>query len=138
MKEKQIKLPGPDHPISIQRNPARVVVSVAGRVIADTGNALTLREADYPAVQYIPREDADFSQLERTDHATYCPYKGECGYYSVPAGGKKAVNAVWTYEDPYPAVAKIKGHVAFYPDRVDEIAEQLPTARESSKRSRSN
>jgi uncharacterized protein (DUF427 family) len=133
LKEKQIKLPGPDHPISIRRNPARVVVSVAGQVVADTGNALTLREADYLAVQYIPREDADFSQLERTDHATYCPYKGECSYYSVPAGGKKSVNAVWTYENPYPAVAQIKGHVAFYPDRVEEIAEQLPTTRESSK-----
>ena len=133
MKEKQIKIPGPDHPISIQPNPDRVVVSVAGRVVADTGNALTLREADYPAVQYIPREDVDFSQLERTDHATYCPYKGECGYYSVPAGGEKSVNAVWTYEDPYPAVAQIKGHVAFYPDRVDEIAEQLQTTRESSR-----
>jgi len=75
MKEKQVKLPGPDHPISIQRNPARVVVSVAGRVVADTRNALTLREAAYPPVQYIPREDVDFSQLERTDHATYCPIK---------------------------------------------------------------
>jgi uncharacterized protein (DUF427 family) len=133
MKEKQIKLPGPDHPISIQRNPAHVVVSAAGRVIADTGNALTLREADYPPVQYIPREDVDFSELKRTDHATYCPYKGECSYYNVPAGGEKSVNAVWTYEDPYPAVAQIKGHVAFYPDRVDEIAEQLPTTRESLK-----
>ena len=138
MKEKQIKLPDPDHPISIQRNPARVVVSVAGRVIANTGNALTLREADYPPVQYIPCEDVDLSQLKRTDHATYCPYKGECSYYSVSAGGEKSVNAVWTYEEPYPAVAQIKRHVAFYPERVDEIAEQLPTARESSKRSRSN
>jgi uncharacterized protein (DUF427 family) len=128
MKEKQIKLPGPDHPISIQRNPARVVVSVAGRVIADTGNALRLREADYPVVQYIPREDVNFSQLERTDHATYCPYKGDCNYYSLPAGGEKSVNAVWTYEDPYPAVAQIKGHVAFYPDRVDKMAEQFPTS----------
>ena len=136
MKEKQIKVPGPDHPISIERNPARVVVSAAGRVVADTHNALALREADYPAVQYIPREDVDLTQLERTDHATYCPYKGDCTYYSVPAGGKKSVNAVWTYEDPYPAVAQIKGHVAFYPDRVDEIAEQLPTTRESSKSSR--
>ena len=132
MKEKKVKLPGPDHPISIQRNAARVVISVAGRVVADTDNALTLREADYPAVQYIPREDVDFSQLERTDHATYCPYKGECSYYSVPAGGEKSVNAVWMYEDPYPAVAQIKGHVAFYPDRVDEIAEQLPTSREAT------
>ena len=136
MKGKQIKLSGPDHPISIQRNPARVVVTAAGRVVADTGNALTLLEADYPAVQYIPREDVDFSQLERTDHATYCPYKGECSYYSVPAGGRKSVNAVWSYEDPFPAVAQIKGHVAFYLDRVDEIAEQLPITRESSKSSR--
>ena len=135
MKEKQIKLPDPDHPISIRRNPARVVVSAAGRVVADTGNALTLREADYPPVEYIPREDVDFSQLERTDHATYCPYKGECSYYSVPAGGEKSVNAVWTYEDPYPAVAQIKEHVAFYPDRVDEIAEHLPASRNSSKSS---
>src|SRR6267378_2933485 len=91
MKEKQIRLPGPDHPISIQRNPARVVVSAAGEVIANTGNALTLREADYPAVQYIPSEDVDFSQLERTDHATYCPYKGECSYYSISAGERKCV-----------------------------------------------
>ena len=133
MKEKQIKIPGSDHPISIQPNPDRVVVSVAGRVVADTGNALTLREADYPAVQYIPREDVDFSQLERTDHTTYCPYKGDCNYYSVLAGGRKSVNAAWSYEDPFPAVAQIKGHVAFYSDRVDEIAEQLPTTREPSK-----
>jgi uncharacterized protein (DUF427 family) len=133
MKTKQIKLPGPDHPISIQRNPARVVVSIAGHVVADTRSALTLREADYSPVQYIPREDVDLSQLERTDHATYCPYKGDCGYYSIPAGGRKSVNAVWSYEDPYPAVAQIKGHVAFYPERVDEIAEQLPTTGESLK-----
>ena len=129
----QIKLPGPDHPISMQRDPARIVVSVAGHVVADTRSALTLREADYSPVQYIPREDVDLSQLERTDHATYCPYKGDCGYYSIPAGGRKSVNAVWSYEDPYPAVAQIKGHVAFYPERVDEIAEQLPTTGESLK-----
>src|SRR5947209_4900428 len=132
MKEKQIKNPGPDHPISIQRNPARVVVSVAGRVIAETCNALALREADYSAVQYIPREDVDLTQLERTDHATYCPYKGDCNYYSIPAGGEKSVNAVWSYEEPFPAVAQIRGHVAFYPDRVDEIAQQLQTKREAS------
>jgi uncharacterized protein (DUF427 family) len=128
MKEKQIKKPGPDHPISIEHSPARIVVSVASRVIADTSNSLTLREADYPPVQYIPREDVDLSQLKRTDHVTYCPYKGDCNYYNIPAGGRKSVNAVWTYEDPYPAVAQIKGHVAFYPDRVDKIAEQFPTS----------
>src|SRR6202162_734096 len=125
MKEKQIKIPGPEHPISIERNPDRVVVSVAGRVVADTHNALTLRECAHPPVEYIPRKDVDFSQLERTDHTTYCPYKGDCNYYDIPAGGKKSVNAVWSYEDPLPAVVQIRGHVAFYPERVDEIAEQF-------------
>src|SRR5580692_2195660 len=127
MKDKQVMLPGPEHPISIEHSSARVVVSVAGRVIADSRNALTLREAAYPPVQYIPREDVDFSQLERTGHVTYCPYKGDCNYYSVPAGGTKSVNAVWSYENPFPAVEQIRGHVAFYPERVDEIAEKLPT-----------
>src|ERR1700730_14166070 len=124
MKEKQIKIPGPDHPIFIERNPARVVVSVAGHVIAETRNALTLRESDYSPVQYIPRADVDFSQLEGSNHATYCPYKGDCSYYSISAGGKKSVNAVRSYDAPFPAVAQIKGRVAFYPDRVDEIVEQ--------------
>ena len=132
MEEKQVKFPGPEHPISIERNPARVVVTVAGRVVANTYSALTLREAAYPRVQYIPPEDVDFSQLERTDHVTYCPYKGDCNYYSVPAGGKKSVNAVWSYEDPFPAVEEIRGHVAFYPERVDEIAEQFPNMRKDT------
>jgi len=124
MTAKPIKIPGPDHPISVAPNPARVIVSVAGRVIADTRRALTLKEASYPAVQYIPRQDVDMALLQRTDHATYCPYKGECAYYSIPAGGERAVNAVWTYEKPYEAVAAIKDHLAFYPDRVDAIEER--------------
>ena len=118
-----IEVPGPDHPITVERNLRRVVVRVAGRVIADTRNGLTLKEAGYPAVQYIPRQDVDMTSLERTDHITYCPYKGECAYYSVPVGGERAVNAVWTYEHPYDAVALIKDHVAFYPDRVETIDE---------------
>lgn len=121
MTEKPVKIPGPDHPITIEPIAARVVVSLAGRIIADTREALTLREASYPAVQYIPRKDVDMSQLERTDHATYCPYKGECSYYSIPVGGDRSVNAVWTYEAAYPAVASIEGHLAFDPDRVDGI-----------------
>ncbi len=118
---KTIKIPGPDHPIAITPTAGRVVVTVAGRVIADTRAALTLKEGSYPPVQYIPRQDADMSLLTRTDHATYCPYKGDCSYYSIAAGGERSVNAVWTYEDAYPAVAAIGGHLAFYPDRVDTI-----------------
>jgi uncharacterized protein (DUF427 family) len=124
MEAKSTKLPGPHHPISIEPNPARVTVSVAGRTIADTRGALTLTEASYAAVQYIPREDVDMTLLERTDYHTYCPYKGHCAYYSIPLGGDRSVNAVWTYEAPYAAVAAIKDHVAFYPHRVDAIDER--------------
>ncbi len=119
MTTRPIKIPSPAHPITITPNPARVVVSVGGRVIAATSAALTLREADYPPVQYIPRRDVDLALLARTAHATYCPYKGECTYYSIPVGGERTVNAVWTYEHPYAAVAAIAGYLAFYPDRVD-------------------
>jgi uncharacterized protein (DUF427 family) len=122
--QKTIKVPGPDHPITIERNPNRIVVTVASRVVADTRDALTLREAGYPAVHYIPRKDVDMALLERTEHATYCPYKGDCSYFSVPRGGDRSKNAVWTYEAPYPAVTLIKDHVAFYPDRVDAIEER--------------
>jgi uncharacterized protein (DUF427 family) len=118
---KQIKLPGPDHPISIERNSSRVVVSVAGRVIADTREALTLYEAHYPAVQYIPRKDVDMTLLARSDHTTYCPYKGDASYFSIPVGRERSIDAVWSYEAPYAAVAAIKDHVAFYSDRVDGI-----------------
>ncbi|OWJ65792.1 DUF427 domain-containing protein [Inquilinus limosus] len=124
MSEKPRKIPGPDHPITVTPNPARVVVTVAGKVVADSVSALTLREASYPPVQYIPRQDVDMAALQRTDHATYCPYKGDASYYSIPAGGGRTDNAVWTYEAPYDAVAAIKDHVAFYPDRVDSITEQ--------------
>ena len=123
-KTKTVKMPGPDHPISIERNANRVVVTVAGRIVADTRKALTLREASYPPIQYIPREDVDMTLLGRTDHATYCPYKGECAYYSIPLGGARSTNAVWTYESPYAAVAAIKDYLAFYPDRVDAIEER--------------
>jgi uncharacterized protein (DUF427 family) len=121
---KTIKIPGPDHPITIERNPKRVVVSIGGTVVADSRDALVLREAGYPAVQYIPREDVDMTRLERSVQTTYCPYKGDCAYFSIPSGGERAINAVWTYEAPYDAVASIRNHLAFYPERVDTIEER--------------
>ncbi|WP_341314799.1 DUF427 domain-containing protein [Paraburkholderia sp. IMGN_8] len=127
MTEKTIKVPGPDHPITIEPSKARVVVTVAGRVIADTRDALTLREASYPPVYYIPRKDVEMALLQRAGHATYCPYKGDCAYYSIPVGGERTVNAVWTYEAPYAAVKEIAQHLAFYPDRVDSIDVQPAT-----------
>lgn len=125
MSEKPIKQPGPDHPIEIEPNPGRVRVVVGGRIVADTRKALTLREAGYAPIQYIPLADVDLSLLKATDHSSYCPYKGDANYYSVPAGGEQSVNAAWEYRSPFPAVARIGGHVAFYDDRVEDI-EQLP------------
>ena len=119
MSSRPMRVPGPEHPITIEPNPSRVTVYVGARIIADSREALTMREASYPGVQYIPRKDVDMSLLQRTDHTTYCPYKGDCAYYSIPVGGERTVNAVWSYEAPYPAVAAIKDHLAFYPDRVD-------------------
>jgi uncharacterized protein (DUF427 family) len=122
MAERAMKIPGPDHPISIDQNPSRVTVTVGGKVIADTREALTLHEASYPAVQYIPRRDVDMAALARSEHTTYCPYKGQASYYSIPAGGDRSRNAVWSYETPFDAMAQIKDYVAFYPNRVDAIS----------------
>jgi uncharacterized protein (DUF427 family) len=124
MAERSIKIPGPDHPITIARNPHRVVVTLAGETIADSADVLTLREAGYPAVQYIPRRDVAMALLERSATQTYCPYKGEASYFSIPSGGRRSLDAIWTYETPYAAVAAIRDHLAFYPDRVDAIEER--------------
>jgi uncharacterized protein (DUF427 family) len=120
---KPVKLPGPDHPITIAPHPAHVVVTAGGRVVADTRDALALREANYRVVFYVPRDDVDLAMLERTDRATYCPYKGDAAYFSIPGASGRGANAVWTYEAPYEAVSPIKDHLAFYPDRVDAIEE---------------
>lgn len=123
MTDKPIAKPGPDHPITIVSNPHRITVRLGGRIIADTRDALTLREAAYPPVHYIPRDDVDMEGLKRTASATYCPYKGDAAYFSLVAGGARGIDAVWTYERPHAAVLAIKDHLAFYPDRVDAIEE---------------
>jgi uncharacterized protein (DUF427 family) len=115
---REIKTPGPDHPIVIEKNPERVVVRVGDQVVADTTAALALREADYPAVQYIPLADVDQAFLKETDTSTYCPYKGDASYYTLVTAGGELTDVIWTYREPYPAVAEIAGHVAFYPDKV--------------------
>ena len=121
MNSKPTKIPGTDHPITITPTKGRVTATVGGNRIADTRAALTLSEATYPPVQYIPRKDVDMAQLQRTAHQSYCPYKGECTYYSIPVGAERAVNSVWSYEAPYAAVSAIREYLAFYPERVDSI-----------------
>lgn len=116
---KPVLQPGPNHPITVAPHPARVVVTAGGKVVADSRAALALREAGYPPVFYVPRDDVDLALLERTDHATYCPYKGDAAYYSIPGAGDGGTHAVWTYEAPFDAVAGIKDRLAFYADRVE-------------------
>jgi uncharacterized protein (DUF427 family) len=122
---KMVLLPGRRHPITVTPAGVRVVVSVAGKVLADTTAALTLREADYPPVLYLPREDVDMSLLERSTQQSYCPFKGDAAYYSITAAGDDGIDAVWTYEEPYDAVCEIKGHLAFYTNRAATV-EELP------------
>ena len=120
-----MKLPGPDHPITITANPKRVRVSAGGVVIADTTHALTLKEASYPAVQYVPREDTNMALLARTERTTHCPYKGDASYFSIETGDKTLENAVWSYQTPFPTMSGITEYLAFYPNKVDKI-EELP------------
>lgn len=119
-----MKIPGPDHPITITANPKRVRILADGVVIAETTKALSLKEASYPAVQYVPRGDAKMELLQRTDRVTHCPYKGDASYFSIRADGKTLDNAIWSYETPFPAMAEIAGYLAFYPDKVkiEEVA----------------
>ncbi len=111
------------HAIVIEKNPNRVKVTFNGKLIADTQKALVLREGKLPPVLYLPREDVDTSLLQRTDHSTHCPFKGDAAYYTINAEGKSAQDAVWTYESPIPAVAQIKDHLAFYKEKMDAIEE---------------
>jgi uncharacterized protein (DUF427 family) len=119
-----MRLPGPDHPITISANPRRIRVTAGDTVIAETTHALSLKEASYPAVQYVPRADAKMELLKRTERVTHCPYKGDASYFSIAADGKTIENAIWTYETPFPAMAEISGYLAFYPDkvRIEEVA----------------
>jgi uncharacterized protein (DUF427 family) len=115
------KIPGPEHPITIEPAGVRVVARVGAQIIADTTRALTMREASYPPVHYIPLEDVDQTLLTASATQTYCPYKGDASYYGIAAADGERADAVWSYREPYDAVADIAGHVAFYTDRVDVV-----------------
>jgi uncharacterized protein (DUF427 family) len=114
-----MKIPDASHPITVEPAAERVVVRAAGRVVADTTSALRLQESTYPAVYYVPFADVDETLVQRTDTSTYCPYKGDASYYSIVTPEGEIADAIWTYDEPYPAVEPIRSHVAFYADRVE-------------------
>jgi len=121
MTTREPKIPGSDHPITIEKTGQRVIVRVGTHVLADTARALTLREANYPPVQYIPLEDIEQSLLTASTTHTYCPYKGDSSYYSITLPEGPLADAVWVYREPYDSVAAIADHVAFYTDRVEVV-----------------
>ena len=108
----------PEHRVTMKPAGVRVQVKFNGEIIADTKDAIRLDEADYPAVYYIPREDMKMDRLARSNHRTYCPFKGHASYYSLKDG---PANAVWSYEQPYDEMTVIKERLAFYPNKVDAI-----------------
>lgn len=117
------KTPGPDHPITVERSPCHVVVRSGSVVIAETNRALEMREAAYPTVFYVPFDDVEQRHLPQSEHHTWCPYKGEASYFDIiNIDETDLFDAIWYYEDPFPAVADIKGRVAFYTDRVTVTA----------------
>jgi uncharacterized protein (DUF427 family) len=105
--------------IVTRRAGKRVRVTVKGEVIADSRDAIELKEGNYPAAYYIPRKDVKLDRLTRTTHSTHCPFKGDASYFSIVNGPE---NAVWSYERPYDEMADIQDLLAFYPDKVDAIA----------------
>ncbi|WP_421579939.1 DUF427 domain-containing protein [Shinella sp. M31] len=121
MSDRPILIPNDNHRITIERSKRRVIVKAEGIMIADSTRALMLSETNHSKVFYIPRADIDASLLARSDHSTYCPYKGDASYFSIPAAGERGVNAIWSYENPFLAAAEVKDHLAFYADRVDVI-----------------
>ena len=131
MADKPVRIPGPDHPITIEPSKSRIVVRAGGKVVADTTRALSLKEASYPAVLYIPLEDVNEHHVRSNELHTWCPYKGEASYYDIvetDADGTDMDAAIWYYPDPFPAVASIKGHVAFYADRVSTVTSTSDSA----------
>lgn len=114
-----MKIPGADHPITVTPAAGRWRAKFNGHVIADSAEALVLRESSYPPVIYFPRADVSMDYLSRTAHATHCPYKGDAAYYTLAMDGHFAENAVWTYETPFPAMTAIAGRLAFYPNQVE-------------------
>ncbi|RTL64685.1 MAG: DUF427 domain-containing protein [Pseudonocardiaceae bacterium] len=121
---RSVKIPGPDHPITVEPGGVRVVVKVGGQVVADSTKALALREADYPVAWYVPREDVDAAVLSDSDTSTYCPYKGDASYVTVTTPEGTVADAAWSYVEPYEAVAPIAGHLAFYPNRAEIVVEE--------------
>jgi uncharacterized protein (DUF427 family) len=121
MTERTVLQPTAEHPITVKPTGKHVTVRVNGEVVAETDAALTLQESTYPAVQYVPMADVIGSALHRSDTTTYCPFKGDANYYHVTAGGDTVEDVIWTYEQPYPAVGDIAGHVAFYADKADVV-----------------
>ena len=108
----------PDHSVSVEPMKGRVRVTRGGLVLADSENALILREANYPPVIYVPRSDVSMEALEPNPKTTHCPFKGDAEYFDITGGGEPIAGGAWSYATPFDEVSEIEGHLAFYPEHV--------------------
>lgn len=119
-----MKIPGPDHPITIEPFAGDVTISFGDKIVAQSGQALALNESTYPAVYYLPRTDVEMAYFDETDRVTHCPYKGDATHFTIRADREVAENAAWSYQSPYPPVSDIAGHIVFYADKVTVAVRQ--------------
>lgn len=109
----------PNHRVDVEPETRRVRVKRGGAIIAESEATLTVLETNHDPVTYFPRQDVRFDFLEATSHQTFCPFKGDASYWSIRVGDDLQENSVWSYQDPFPQVERLKGYLAFYPDRVE-------------------
>ena len=111
----------PEHRVDLHPESRRVRVTYAGTVIGDTTSALRVEETGHGPVMYIPAKDMRLDLMTKTEHSTYCPFKGKASYWTINVGDQASENAIWGYETPYDETAELAGHYAFYGNRVDGI-----------------
>jgi uncharacterized protein (DUF427 family) len=111
----------PDHRVDLHPDKSHVRVTFGGKVIADSTNALRVEETGHGPVYYIPAKDMALPLMKKTEHTTYCPFKGTASYWTIDTGDKSSENAIWGYEAPYDETTALAGYYAFYDTRVDSI-----------------
>ena len=118
----------PYHRVDVRPSERRVRVRVAGEIVADTRRAMFLFETGHAARYYLPQADVRMDLLVPTQRSTVCPYKGRASYWTLRLGGREIADVAWGYLDPLPECPRIKGLLCFYPDKVDSIEIEPPTA----------
>jgi uncharacterized protein (DUF427 family) len=119
------RIDGPAHTLYFEPYERRMRAVLDGETVIDTTGGMLLYESNIGPVLYVPREDVREDLIERTEHTTHCPFKGDATYWSV--GSHE--NVLWGYEEPIESASFLLGYVAPYWDRFEwfEEDERLST-----------